>query len=127
MAMTNLVAAYQDNNVHEAEKILRENRATIMDDAFIASHIADVLRSLRTQWIVDIIRPYTRIDISYLARQLRVPSDEVEDILMSLILDNKVHGRIDQTTGNLELDRQYVVVVLGSFPLPILLNTLAEQ
>lgn len=39
-----------------------------MADPFIQSHIAEVLRSLRTQWILDIIRPYTRIEIGYLAR-----------------------------------------------------------
>ena len=39
-----------------------------MDDPFIREHIDEVLRSLRTQWIIDIIKPYTRIEIGYLAR-----------------------------------------------------------
>jgi COP9 signalosome complex subunit 2 len=51
----------------EVDRLSTANRATIMDDPFIQSHIADVLRSLRTQWIVDIIRPYTRVEIGYLA------------------------------------------------------------
>jgi COP9 signalosome complex subunit 2 len=67
-AMTALVSAYQRREVHEAEKIIRENRSTIMDDPFIREHIDDVLRSLRTQWILDIIKPYTRIEVAYLAR-----------------------------------------------------------
>ena len=66
--MTDLVAAYQRRDVHEAEKIIRDNQATIMDDPFIRSYINDVLRSLRTQWILEIIKPYTRIEIDYLAR-----------------------------------------------------------
>lgn len=44
------------------------NRETIMDDPFIRGYIDDVLRSLRTQWILEIIKPYTRIEVSYLAR-----------------------------------------------------------
>lgn len=123
VAMTNLVSAYQRRDVHEAEKILRDNRATIMDDPFIRGYIDDVLRSLRTQWILEIIKPYTRIEISYLARvrpslhrvapltltqQLRIPSAEVEDILVALILDTKILGSIDQVTQRLELDAQYV-------------------
>lgn len=100
-----------------------------MSDPFIQSHIAEVLRSLRTQWILDIIRPYTRIEIDYLARvrynldcghantrtyvcsnqQLSIPSTDVEDILVSQILDGKIEGRIDQTTQQLELDRQSVL------------------
>lgn len=105
VAMTNLVDAYQSNNVHEAEKIIRENRSTIMDDPFIQMHIADVLRSLRTQWIVDVIRPYTRVEIASLARQLGVPTEDVAEILITLILDGKVQGKIDETTQQLELDR----------------------
>lgn len=66
-AMTGLVDAYQTNNVHEAEKIIKENKST-MSDPFIQSHISEVIRSLRTQWIADIIKPYTRIEIDYLAR-----------------------------------------------------------
>lgn len=123
-AMTNLVSAYQRREVHEAEKVIRENKATIMNDTFIREHIDEVLRSLRTQWIVDIIKPYTRIEVSYLARvsvvqrsavqqaepvmlqQLSISSDAVEEILVSLILDGRIKGQIDQVTGKLELDRQ---------------------
>lgn len=39
LAMTNLVNAYQNNDINEFEKILRENRRTIMDDPFIKEHI----------------------------------------------------------------------------------------
>lgn len=42
-----------------------------MDDPFIRGYIDDVLRSLRTQWILEIIKPYTRIEVSYLARVRR--------------------------------------------------------
>ncbi|SCZ97918.1 BZ3500_MvSof-1268-A1-R1_Chr7-3g09638 [Microbotryum saponariae] len=131
MAMTNLVSAYQARDVHEAEKILRsrsrrsqselldfdsfldatDNRSTIMDDPFIRGYIDEVLRSLRTQWILEIIKPYTRIEIAYLARQLSIPSESVEAILVSLILDDKIQGRIDQVTQRLELDRHKAVEV----------------
>ena len=80
--MTNLVAAYQDRNVQEAEKILRgeltlnyerlswwiANKATITDDPFIAYFINDLLRSLRTQYIIDLIKPYTRLELQFLAK-----------------------------------------------------------
>lgn len=107
-----------------------------MDDPFIRGYIDDVLRSLRTQWILEIIKPYTRLEIAYLARvsffqaaltfssvttyaialaprraaqQLGVPDAQVEEIVVALILDEKISGRIDQVTGRLELDRQCVV------------------
>jgi len=104
-AMTDLVDAYQRREVHAAEKILRDNRATIMDDAFIRSYIGELLRSLRTQYLIDLIKPYTRLELSFLAKQLNVDKDEVEELLIGLILEGKVEGRIDQVAMRLELDR----------------------
>ena len=49
LAMTNLVSAYQNNDINDFEKILKQNRQTIMDDPFIREHIEDLLRNIRTQ------------------------------------------------------------------------------
>ncbi|KAH8119966.1 PCI-domain-containing protein [Phellopilus nigrolimitatus] len=105
-AMTDLVDAYQRREVHAAERILHDNQATIMNDPFIASYIGDLLRSLRTSYLIDLIRPYTRLELTFLARQLNVNRDEVEEMLIDLILEGKVEGRIDQVGMRLELDRK---------------------
>ena len=47
---------------------LLDNRATIMDDPFIRGYIGDLLRSLRTQYLIDLIKPYTRLELSFLAK-----------------------------------------------------------
>lgn len=39
-----------------------------MDDPFIRSYIGDLLRSLRTSYLIDLIKPYTRLELSFLAR-----------------------------------------------------------
>lgn len=39
LAMTNLVNAYQTNDINEFESILNQNRQNIMDDPFIREHI----------------------------------------------------------------------------------------
>ncbi|KAI0692976.1 PCI domain-containing protein [Cytidiella melzeri] len=105
-AMTDLVEAYQRREVHSAEKILRDNRSTIMDDPFIRLYIDELLRSLRTQYLIDLIKPYTRLELSFLAKQLNVEIDDVEELLIGLILEGKVEGRIDQVAMRLELDRK---------------------
>lgn len=92
--------------MHEAEKIIRDNRATITSDPFIQTHIAEVLRSLRTQWIVDIIKTYTQISLGYLAAQLAIPVEDVEGLVVALLLDGRVHGKIDQVKQILTLDSQ---------------------
>ncbi|KAH8835678.1 PCI domain-containing protein [Flagelloscypha sp. PMI_526] len=105
-AMTDLVDAYQRREVHTAEKIIKDNRQTIMEDSFIRSYIGDLLRSLRTFYLIDLIKPYTRLELSFLAKQLNVDTPEVEELLIGLILEGKVDGRIDQVGMRLELDRK---------------------
>lgn len=49
MAMTEMVAAYQENNIDQFEKILEKNRESIMNDHFIREHIEELLTNIRTQ------------------------------------------------------------------------------
>jgi len=105
VAMTNLVTAYQNNDINEFEKILKVNRETIMEDAFIREHIEDLLRNIRTQVLIKLIKPYTRIQIKFISGELNIESGDVESLLVSCILDNTISGRIDQVSGVLELDQ----------------------
>jgi COP9 signalosome complex subunit 2 len=45
-----------------------DNHSTIMDDNFIRAYIGELLRSLRTQYLIDLIKPYTRLELSFLAK-----------------------------------------------------------
>ncbi|KAL0389265.1 UNVERIFIED_CONTAM: COP9 signalosome complex subunit [Sesamum calycinum] len=102
LAMTNLITAYQRNEILEFEKILKSNRRTIMDDPFIRNYIEDLLKNVRTQVLLKLIKPYTRIRIPFISKELNVPEKDVEELLVSLILDNRVHGHIDQVNQLLE-------------------------
>jgi len=46
--------------------------------------------------------------MSFLSKQLNVGKPEVEEILIGLILEGKIEGRIDQVAQRVELDRQCV-------------------
>jgi len=106
LAMTNLVSAYQNNDINEFEKILKQNRQTIMDDPFIREHIEDLLRNIRTQVLIKLIKPYTRIKIGFISGELNIEPSDVESLLVSCILDTTIYGRIDQVKGVLELDKK---------------------
>lgn len=106
LAMTNLVVSYQNNDINEFESILRNNRNNIMADPFIREHIEDLLRNIRTQVLVKLIRPYTRIAINFISNELNIEPAEVEGLLVSCILDNTIQGRIDQVNQVLELDKE---------------------
>jgi len=106
LAMTNLVSAYQNNDINEFEKILKLNRQTIMDDPFIREHIEDLLRNIRTQVLIKLIKPYTRIKVGFISGELNIEPSDVESLLVSCILDATIYGRIDQVNGVLELDKK---------------------
>jgi COP9 signalosome complex subunit 2 len=105
VAMTNLVNAYQANDIREFERILRLNQASIMQDPFICEYISDLLKNIRTQVLIKLIRPYTRIRIPFICEQLKITAPEVESLLVACILDNVIEGRIDQVSQMLVLDR----------------------
>ncbi|KAH8293270.1 hypothetical protein KR018_006720 [Drosophila ironensis] len=105
LAMTNLVNSYQNNDINEFETILRQHRSNIMADQFIREHIEDLLRNIRTQVLIKLIRPYKNIAIPFIANALNIEPSEVESLLVSCILDDTIKGRIDQVNQVLQLDK----------------------
>ncbi|CEI63784.1 COP9 signalosome complex subunit 2 [Fusarium venenatum] len=101
-AMTDLVDAYQRDDVHMYEKVLQRNQ-DILDDSFIAENIDEVTRNMRTKGVVKLIAPYTRMKLSWIAKQLKISEPEVQDILGFLIICGKINGRINQQEGLLEI------------------------
>jgi len=103
-AMNDLMMAYQRNEIKNFEQILKQNQKKIMEDTFIRNYIQDLLKNIRTQVLVKTIKPYTRIKIPSIAAELNIPEADVEALLVSLILDRKIEGRIDQVNDLLILD-----------------------
>mmetsp|Transcript_8968 Transcript_8968/g.16154 ORF Transcript_8968/g.16154 Transcript_8968/m.16154 type:complete len:441 (-) Transcript_8968:1502-2824(-) len=108
VAMTNLVNAYTQKDVKDFESILEKQRDSIMKDPFIAAHIQQLLASFRTQVLLKLIQPYTRIGLDFISKQLNIPLLELEELLVTLILDKKIIGSIDQVEKRLILGNQQV-------------------
>jgi COP9 signalosome complex subunit 2 len=99
-AMTNLVQAFQNNEIHRFEMILQQNRGRIMEDEFISEYVVELLRTIRTQVLRRVIRPYTRISLQAISKELNnIPIGDVENLLVSIILDGTLEGQIDQVAG----------------------------
>jgi COP9 signalosome complex subunit 2 len=125
LAMTSLVRAYQANDIRDFERILKTNRSNIMGDSFVSEYIQgllralltraglahplfppDLLKNIRTEVLVKLIRPYTRVRLDFVSAELNVPAAEVETLLVACILDGAVAGRIDQVAQCLILNPQ---------------------
>lgn len=100
-AMTDLVDAYQRDDMQKYERILQSNPNTV-SDPFIANNLDTVTRSMRTKSVLKLVAPYTRFSLDFVARSLKITMSEVQDIVGFLILDNKLKARMDQTKGSVE-------------------------
>jgi COP9 signalosome complex subunit 2 len=99
-AMTELVDAYQRDDVRSYEDVLQRHQH-ILADPFIAENIDEVTRNMRTKGILKLIAPYTRMRIDWISKQLRLSVDEARDILGFLITDGRISGLIDEREGTL--------------------------
>jgi COP9 signalosome complex subunit 2 len=106
-AMTELVDAYQRDDVHVYEKVLQKNQ-DILADPFIAENIDEVTRNMRTKGVLKLIASYSCMNLSWIAKQLKISELEVQDILSFLIVDGKIKGKIkgkiDGRDGTLEIE-----------------------
>ena len=102
-AMTELVDAYQRDDMHQYVNVLQKNQ-DILADPFIAENIDEVTRNMRTKAVVKLIAPYTRMNVAWIAQELKISEGEVQDILGYLIIDGKIRGKVDQQSGILEIE-----------------------
>ncbi|XP_049849419.1 COP9 signalosome complex subunit 2-like [Schistocerca gregaria] len=107
-AMTSLVEAYQRHDITEFKKRLQASSALLLSDPLIAEHLNDLMKALHCGALVERVRPYTRIALSYIASELSVPVEEVEALVIELILDGKIKGKVDQVTRVLRLESRKV-------------------
>ena len=102
-AMTDLVDAYQRDDIHRYESILKENQ-DLLADQFIAENIDEVSRNMRTKAVLKLIAPYSRFTLRFVAKHIKIPTSEVQDILGVLIVDKKLKAHINQENGTVLVD-----------------------
>jgi COP9 signalosome complex subunit 2 len=102
-AMTDLVDAYQRDDIHRYESILKDNQ-DLLADQFIAENIDEVSRNMRTKAVLKLIAPYSRFSLAFVAKQIKISVGEVQDILGVLIVDKKLKAQIDQENGTVVVE-----------------------
>lgn len=79
--------------------------ALVLDD-FSAEFVGDLLRSVRAKALLALLPPYSRVRLTFLAAQLRMPLPDAESLCVSLILDGQLAASIDQAAQVLILKPQ---------------------
>jgi hypothetical protein len=57
---------------------------------FVLPATTELLKNIRTEVLIKLIKPYTRIKIPFISRQLKIKVEEVEALLVSCVLDGQV-------------------------------------
>ncbi|EFR02590.1 COP9 signalosome complex subunit 2 [Nannizzia gypsea CBS 118893] len=103
--MTDLVDAFQRDDIHAYEAVLR-NKPDLLEDHFIAENIGEVSRNMRTKAVMKLIQPYTRFTLAFVSKKLKISVTEVQDILSFLILNEElVNAKINEEDGIVEISR----------------------
>jgi 26S proteasome regulatory subunit N6 len=114
-AMRAVTDAYKARNIHRFDSIFQHYKAQLLDDPIISSHLAELKANLLEQNLLRILEPFSRVQVSHVAKLIRMGVDEVEGKLSEMILDKKLKGILDQGTGDLIVfdeqvhDGQYAV------------------
>ncbi|KAL5611510.1 hypothetical protein BROUX41_000896 [Berkeleyomyces rouxiae] len=102
LPMTELVDAYQRDDLHAYQAALDKN-PDIMEDPFIAQNIEEVTRSMRIKGIRKAVAPYTCMRMSSIANRLKIDVGEVMEIIGFLIITDEIRGYMDETTDMLHM------------------------
>lgn len=75
----------------------------LSDDPIVRNHLSALYDTLLEQNLLRIIEPYSRLELSFVAEQVKLPLRDVEAKLSQMILDKVFAGILDQGEGCLEV------------------------
>ena len=87
-------------------RLLHSNRRSSRElaaDEFMRPFIADLLTSMRSQVLLTVVAPYSRVALARLGTELSASIAEVEELCVTAILDGKLGATLDQVAGTLTL------------------------
>ena len=104
LAMAELRHALDANDLTKFERTLKDKRNKIIDEPFLMEYVDTLRRRMREQVITTVLKPYKRVKLSFLSEELSLTTEEVEEILVDMVLDNRLTGaRLDQLQGIVNL------------------------
>lgn len=99
VAMKNLREALESNDLKNFEKILKNKRNRISDEPFLMKYIEPLREQMHKLVLLNLTKPYKKVKVEFLAKELSLTESEIEHLLVSMILDEKLHAQIDQING----------------------------
>ena len=104
VAMTNMVKAYESEDILAYEQNLRHHKE-LMEDPFVAGNISDVTRNIRMKAITTYIVPYSEFTLDALCKQLYIPRADLAELIVFMALNDGLRAQINESTGHVVINR----------------------
>ncbi len=101
--LANLRKAYENNQITQLKNTMASSGKKLMVDKDLKDYSADFFKAIKQKIVSEKITSYSSVSISYLAKDLGVDEAEMKALLVELILDERVNGKIDESKGLLEV------------------------
>jgi len=100
-AMKEVADAHKKRSIHAFQDVFEKYRDQLEEDPIIKHHLSELRENLLHANLTRLIEPFSRVQISHVAKLIDLPQREVEQKLSEMILDKKLLGILDQGTGDL--------------------------
>lgn len=110
-AVQHLRESYQTDDINLFEFIVTNPMNKIVNDTFLKEYVEELLETIRSRVLLKIVRPYTRVSLAFLAKELNLERKEevLESLVIRLILQNKLNAKIDQVDQYIILQKNDAV------------------
>jgi 26S proteasome regulatory subunit N6 len=102
-ALVAVARAHQDRSLAQLQQALRDYEKELSGDPVVHSHLSALYDDLLEGNLARLVEPYSRVEVSYLAKLIGLPEQQVESKLSQMVLDKRLHGTLDQGSGCLDV------------------------
>ena len=102
-AMKAIARANATRSLADFESALSQYHSELAEDPIIHAHLAELYDTMLEKNLVRLIEPFSRVEVSHIAKLIALPFDKVELKLSQMVLDKKLPGVLDQGNGCLVL------------------------
>lgn len=99
-AMKAVAQASHKRSLADFQQAVKLYKRELEEDVIVRAHLGTLYDNMLEQNLCRIIEPYSRVQVDYIAKSIKLPMAQVEKKLSQMILDAKFHGILDQGEGN---------------------------
>lgn len=111
---------FYQSDINDFYRILQQTDADLRKDKFLKQYFDQIVGTVQRKYVAQVIKPFSALDISFLARKTHIDDSECRKLLVNLIVEGDTgaplgagaassstslpHARINKLTGHVVID-----------------------